>query len=81
MQNQINKQKQEADEDQEPMNVNKDGFTAQELGEASAYDSTTDMMQQMQNQNPADSSPQLADDDRLKQPKRQSAESDLSKKR
>ncbi len=47
MQNQPNKQKQEADEDDEPKNVERDGFTAEELGEASAYDSTTEMAQMM----------------------------------
>jgi len=47
MQNEFNEQKQEADEDKDPENVEQDGFTAQELGEASAYDSTTDIAQMM----------------------------------
>ena len=41
MPEQFNIQKQEADEDKDPQNVERDGFTAEELGEASAYDSTT----------------------------------------
>lgn len=47
MQNQFNGQKQEADEDKDPENVKRDGFSAEELGEASAYDSTTEMAQMM----------------------------------
>jgi hypothetical protein len=47
MQNQFNGQKQEADEDKDPGNVKRDGFSAEELGEASAYDSTTEMAQMM----------------------------------
>lgn len=45
MQNEFNRQKQEADEDKDPKNVRQDGFTAEELGEASAYDGTTEMAQ------------------------------------
>jgi hypothetical protein len=47
MPEQFNKQKQEADEDKNPQNVERDGFTAEELGEASAYDSTTEIAQMM----------------------------------
>jgi len=47
MPNEFNKQKQEADEDRDPENVERDGFTAEELGEASAYNDTTEMAQQM----------------------------------
>ncbi len=47
MQNEPNKQKQEADEDREPKNVEKDGFTAEELGEESAYTDSTEIAQQM----------------------------------
>ena len=47
MQNEPNKDKQEADEDNEPKNVEIDGFTAEELGEASAYTDSTEMAQQM----------------------------------
>ncbi len=47
MQNQPNKQKQEADEDRDPQTIETDSFTAEELGEASAYDSTTEMTQMM----------------------------------
>jgi hypothetical protein len=47
MPEQFNKQKQEADKDKDPQNVERDGFTAEELGEESAYDSTTEMAQRM----------------------------------
>ena len=47
MPEQFNKQKQEADEDKDPQNVEMEGFNAEELGEASAYDSTTEMAQMM----------------------------------
>lgn len=47
MQDQFNQQKQDADEDKDPKNVEQDGFTAEELGEASAYDSTTEIAQMM----------------------------------
>ena len=47
MPNEFNKQKQEADEDRDPQNVEQDGFTAAELGEASAYTDSTEMAQQM----------------------------------
>lgn len=43
----LNKQKQDADEDKTAQNVKQDGYSAEELGEASAYDSTNDMAQQM----------------------------------
>ncbi len=47
MPEQFNKQKQEADKDKDTQNVERDGFTAEELGEESAYDSTTEMAQRM----------------------------------
>lgn len=47
MSNEFNKQKQEADEDRDPQNVEREGFTAEELGEASAYTDSTEMAQQM----------------------------------
>lgn len=47
MQNEPNKTKQEADEDNDPQNVERDGFTAQELGEESAYTDSTEIAQQM----------------------------------
>lgn len=47
MPNEFNKQKQEADEDRDPQNVERDGFTAAELGEASAYNDSTEIAQQM----------------------------------
>ena len=47
MSNEFNKQKQDADKDKDPQNVERDGFTAEELGEASSYNDTTEMAQQM----------------------------------
>ncbi len=47
MPEEFNQQKQEADEDKDPQTVRRDGFTAEELGEESAYDSTTEMAQMM----------------------------------
>lgn len=47
MPDEFNKQKQEADEDKDPQNVERDGFTAEELGEASAYTDSTEIAQQM----------------------------------
>ncbi len=47
MPNEFNKQKQEADEDRDPQNVKRDGFTAEELGEASSYTDVTEIAQQM----------------------------------
>jgi len=47
MSNEFNKQKQDADKDREPENVKRGGFTAEELGEASSYNDTTEFAQQM----------------------------------
>ena len=47
MQNEPNKTKQEADEDDAPKNVEQDGFSAAELGEESAYTDSTEIAQQM----------------------------------
>ena len=47
MQEQPNKDKQDADKDKDPENVEIDGFTAEELGEESAYTDSTEMAQQM----------------------------------
>ncbi len=47
MPNEFNQQKQDADKDPDPQNVKRDGFSAEELGEASAYNDTTEMAQQM----------------------------------
>jgi len=47
MPEQFNEQKQDADKDKDPQNVERDGFTAEELGEESAYDNTTEMAQMM----------------------------------
>lgn len=45
--NEINKQKQEGDEDREPAKVERDGFTAEDLGAASSYNDSTEIAQQM----------------------------------
>lgn len=47
MPSEFNHQKQDADKDRDPENVERDGFTAEELGEASAYNDTTELAQQM----------------------------------
>ena len=47
MHEQPNKNKQDADEDRDPKNVRRDGFSAAELGEASAYNDSTETAQQM----------------------------------
>lgn len=57
MQNEPNKQKQEADKDRDPKNVEKDGFTAAELGEASIYNDSTEMAQQMRRGDETESDP------------------------
>jgi hypothetical protein len=45
MENEANKQKQDADKDKPPKRSNATAFTAEELGEASSYDATTEMSQ------------------------------------
>ena len=47
MPNEFNKQKQEADEDRNPQDVKREGFSSEELGEASSYTDSTEMAQQM----------------------------------
>ena len=47
MANEQNKQKQNADTDAGPQQVQQDGFTAEELGQASIYDDPTMIAQQM----------------------------------
>lgn len=61
MQNEPNKGKQEADEDAEPTNVQIDGFSAQELGAASAYTDSTEMAQQMRRGDETESDPNERD--------------------
>lgn len=43
----FNGQKQDAEKDSAPENVERDGFSAEEIGEASVYDSTTEIAQMM----------------------------------
>lgn len=57
MSNELNQQKQDADKDQDPKNVERDGFTAEELGEASIYESTSDIAQQMRRGDEAEGDP------------------------
>ena len=47
MANEQNEQKQSADKDAAPGQVQQDGFTAEELGQASIYDDQTTIAQQM----------------------------------
>ena len=61
MSNEPNKQKQEADEDNDPKNVERDGFTAAELGEASAYTDSTEMAQQMRRGDESQGDPNTRD--------------------
>lgn len=57
----FNQQKQDADEDRDPKKVERDGFTAEELGEASAYDSTTEMAQMMRRGDESEGDPNQRD--------------------
>jgi hypothetical protein len=57
MQEEPNKRKQEADEDNDPKNVERDGFSAEELGAASAYTDSTEMAQQMRRGDETESDP------------------------
>lgn len=61
MQNQSNRGKQDADEDRDPESVEREGFTAEELGEASAYDSTTEMAQMMRRGDESEGDPDERD--------------------
>ena len=85
----FNKQKQEADEDRDPQNVERDGFTAEELGEASAYNDSTEMAQQMRRGDETEGDPNerdvvgatnAANDDIKPVPRHQRTADDLSDK-
>jgi len=90
MPEQFNEQKQEADEDKDPQNVERDGFTAEELGEASAYDNTTEMAQMMRRGDETEGDPNDRDvvgattaansDDNKPLPRHQRGTDDLSDK-
>ncbi len=89
MQNEPNKQKQEADEDGDPKNVEIDGFTAEELGAASAYTDSTEMAQQMRrgdetigdpNARDVVGAPDAATDDRKAVPRHQRGADDQADK-
>lgn len=86
MQNEVNKQKQDADKDRAPETVEQNGFTAEELGEASAYDSTTEMAQMIRRGDESEGDPNdrdavgasnAANDDNQPVPRHQNAKSDL----
>ena len=87
MQNEANKQKQDADKDKAPETVEQDGFTAEELGEASAYDSTTEMAQMIRRGDESEGDPNdrdavgasnaANDDNNQPVPRHQNAKSDL----
>ena len=53
----FNEQKQDADMDKSPEQVKRDDFTAEEIGEASIYDSTTEIAQQMRRANESEGDP------------------------
>jgi hypothetical protein len=57
MADKFNKQKQDADMDKSPKQVERDNFTAEEIGEASIYDSTSDVAQQMRRGNEEEGNP------------------------
>ena len=61
MQEQPNKNKQAADEDRDPKNVKLDGFDAVQLGEASAYNDSTEMAQQMRRGDETEGDPNSRD--------------------
>lgn len=89
MQNEPNKSKQEADEDSEPENVRVDNFTAAELGEASIYNDSTEMAQQMRRGDESEGDPNerdvvgatdAANDDRKPVPRHQRGADDEADK-
>jgi hypothetical protein len=86
MQNEANKQKQDADKDRGPETVEREGFTAEELGEASAYDSTTEMAQMIRRGDESEGDPNerdavgasnAANDDKQPVPRHQNTKSDF----
>ncbi len=89
MPNEFNQQKQEADEDRDPQNVQREGFTAEELGEASAYNDTTEIAQQMRRGDETKGDPNdrdvvgatnAANDDRKPVPRHQRGGDDVADK-
>ncbi len=89
MPNEFNKQKQEADEDRDPQNVELEGFTAEELGEASAYNDTTEIAQQMRRGDETEGDPNerdvvgatnAANDDKKPFPRHQRGADDVADK-
>lgn len=90
MQNEPNKNKQEADEDSAPKNVEIDGFSADKLGEASAYNDSTEMAQQMRrgdetefdpNERDVVGAPDAANDDKKPVPRHQRGADDQADKK
>ena len=89
MQNEANKQKQDADQDRDPETVEQGGFTAEELGEASIYDATTEMAQMIRRGDETEGDPNDRDvvgdstaatnTDNQPVPKHQNAHSDLTR--
>ena len=61
MSNEQTKQKQSADKDQAPQQVRQDGFSAEELGQASIYDDPTTIAQQMRRGDESKSDPDSRD--------------------
>ncbi len=89
MENKSNRQKQDADKDRDPETVEQEGFTAEELGEASSYDATTEMAQMIRRGNESEGDPNDRDvvgdttaatnTDNQPVPKHQNAHSDLTR--
>jgi hypothetical protein len=87
MQNEANRQKQDADKDRDPETVEQEGFTAEELGEASAYDATTEIAQMIRRGDETEGDPNDRDvvgdstaatnTDNQPVPRHQNAKSDL----
>jgi hypothetical protein len=87
MTNEANKQKQDADWDKDPETVEQEGFTAEDLGEASSYDGTTEMAQMIRRGDETKGDPNERDvvgatnaatnTDNQPVPKHQNAHSDL----
>lgn len=90
MDSEPNRQKQEADEDRDPKNVEIDGFTAEDLGAASAYNDSTETAQQMRRADESNGDPNdrdvvgaanAADNDRNKpEPRHQRGADDAADK-
>lgn len=89
MPSEFNKQKQDADKDHDPQNVKRDGFSAEEIGEASSYNDTTEIAQQMRRGDETEGDPNdrdavgavdAANDDKKPVPRHQRGADDVADK-